>query len=263
MYTSTGTYTAKLTAINANGTDSKTTLITVERKSSGGSSSGGVVVALLNLQKTLRLKELSQVFITNGNPVKFDFTKDVTAVVYLSFDSKKTAGKTTTIVEMLKNKSTLTPDSPEGEVYNFLNIWVGNSGYATEKNIENAVVCFKVEKSWIQDKGIDQSSIILNRYSDKKWNPLPTRQSGEDGKYLYFTAETPGFSPFAITGKITAKETVTEILPEPGTQDLEQNENTKSEVEQTPEQKEKTGMPGFEMIYCIIGLLGVFLYKRG
>ena len=42
------------------------------------------------------------------------------------------------------------------------------------KNIENAVVCFKVEKSWIQDKKIDQSSIILNRYSDKKWNQLPT-----------------------------------------------------------------------------------------
>ena len=55
---------------------------------------------------------------------------------------------------------------------------------------------------------------------------------------------------------------MTEILPEPGTQDPEQNENTKADVEQTPEQKEKTGMPGFEMIYCIIGLLGVFLYKE-
>ena len=186
------------------------------------------------------MKELSQVFITNGNAVKFDFTKNATAVVYLSFDSKKTVGKTTTIVEMLKNKSTLTPDAPEGEVYNYLNIWVGNSGYATEKNIENPVICFKVEKSWMKDKGIDQSSIILNRYSDKKWNPLTTRQSGDDEKYLYFTAETPGFSPFAITGKITAKETVTEILPEPGTQDPEQNENTKSEVEETSEQKEKT-----------------------
>ena len=210
----------------------------------------------------VKVKELSQVFITNGNPVKFDLTKDVTAVVYLSFDSKKTVGKTTTIVEMLKNKSTLTPDAPEGEVYNYLNIWVGNSGYATEKNIENPVIGFKVEKSWMKDKGIDQSSIILNRYGDKKWNPLTNRQSGDDEKYMYFTAEAPGFSPFAITGKITAKETVNEILSEPGIQDPEQNEDTKSEVEQTSEQKEKTGMPGFEMIYCIIGLLGVFLYKR-
>ena len=113
-----------------------------------------------------------------------------------------------------------------------------------------------------EDKGIDKSSIILNRYSDKKWNPLPTRQSGEDGTYLYFTAETPGFSPFAITGKSTAKETVAEILPEPGTQDPEQNENTKSEVEKNSEQKEKKSTPGFKIIYCIIGLLGTFLYRR-
>ncbi|WP_048169385.1 PGF-pre-PGF domain-containing protein, partial [Methanosarcina sp. 2.H.A.1B.4] len=118
----------------------------------------------------------------------------------------------------------------------------------------------KIEKAWMKDKGIDQSSIILNRYSDKKWNPLPTKHSKDDEKYMYFTAETPGFSPFAITGEKTAEETVTEILPEPDTQDLEQN-NTASEVEQSSEQ-ERTSMPGFEMIYCVIGLLGVFLYRR-
>ena len=98
------------------------------------------------------MKELSQIFIKSGSPVKFDLAKNATSIVYVSFDSKKTVGKTTTIVEMLKNKSTLTPDAPTDEVYKYLNIWVGNSGYGTEKNIENAVVCFKVEKSWIQDK---------------------------------------------------------------------------------------------------------------
>ena len=263
-YTSTGTYNANLTVRNPNGTDLKTVQIIVASRSSGGSSSGGGGGGGGSPEPAtnVKVKELSQILITNGNPVKFDLTKDVTAVVYLSFDSKKTVGKTTTIVEMLKNKSKLTPDAPEGEVYNYLNIWVGNGGYATEKNIENPVVCFKVEKSWMKDKGIDQSSIILNRYGDKKWNPLTTRQSGDDEKYMYFTAETPGFSPFSITGEKTAKETVNEILSEPGTQDLEQNGNTDSEVEQTSEQKEKTGMPGFEMIYCIIGLLGVFLYRR-
>ena len=262
-YASEGTYTANLTARNANGTNSKTVQIIVYRRSSsGGGSSGGGGGGSPEPATNVKVKELSQVFITNGNPVKFNFPKNATDVVYLSFDSKKTVGKTTTIVEMLKNKSKLTPDAPEGEVYNYLNIWVGNSGYATEKNIENAVVCFKVEKSWIQDKGIDQSSIILNRYSDKKWNPLTTRQSGDDEKYMYFTTETPGFSPFSITGENTAKETVTELLPEPDTQDLEQNGNPDSEVEETSEPKEKTSMPGFEMIYCVIGLLGVFLYRR-
>ncbi len=97
---------------------------------------------------------------------------------------------------------------PSDEVYKSLNIWVGNSGFATPTNIENAVVCFKVEKSWVQDKKIDKSSITLNRYSDKTWNQLPTSLSSEDDKYLYLTAQTPGFSPFAITGKTTGTGTI-------------------------------------------------------
>lgn len=282
-YLSAGTYIVNLAASNADGTTSKTATITVlegsssggsdnggsdnggsdnggsgGKSGSGGSSGGGGAGGSPEPAKNVEVKELSQAFITNGNPVKFDFPKNATAIVYLSFDSKKTAGKTTTIVEMLKTKSTLTPDEPEGEVYNYLNIWVGNAGYATEKNIENAVVCFKVEKSWIRDNEIDQPSIILNRYSDKKWNKLPTTLLSEDNNYLYFTAETPGFSPFAITGKAAAKEIITEILPLPDTRDSEQNESTQSEVEKKPEKS----MPGFETVYCITGLLGVFLYKR-
>ena len=216
------------------------------------------------------MKELSQAFITSGNHAKFDFPRNATSVVYVSFDSKKTAGKTTTIAEMLKEKSTLVSGLPSGEVYKSLNIWVGNSGFATPKNIENAVVCFKVEKSWIQDKKIDKSSITLNRYSDKKWNELPTSLLSEDDKYLYFTAKTPGFSPFAITGKTTA--TGTEIQPVTGnktqppvvneTQTKPNTGNTAANVEQTPEQKESKSMPGFEIVCGITALLAVFLYRR-
>nr|WP_231589770.1 PGF-pre-PGF domain-containing protein [Methanosarcina siciliae] len=76
----------------------------------------------------------------------FDFTKNATCVMYVSFNSRKTAGKTTTIVEELKNESTFVSGLPPDEVYKFVNLWVGNSGYSTEKNIENPVIGFKVEK---------------------------------------------------------------------------------------------------------------------
>src|SRR5665647_3912323 len=99
----------------------------------------------------------------------------------------------------------------------------GNGGYATSNNIENAVVCFKVEKSLIQDKKIDKSSITLNRYGDGKWNPLSTKPSGENDACLYFTAKTQGFSPFAITGKAKEKEAVTELQTKPNIQGIEQN----------------------------------------
>jgi PGF-pre-PGF domain-containing protein len=121
--------------------------------------------------------------------------------MYVGFDAIKNAGKTTTIVEQLKNKSVLVSKLPVGEVYKSFNVWVGNSGYATSKNIENPIIGFKVEKSWLKDKFVDQDSITLNRYSDKKWTQLPANLTGEDNRYLYFTAETPGFASFAITGK--------------------------------------------------------------
>ena len=146
--------------------------------------------------------------------------------MYVGFDAKKTAGKTTTIAEQLKGKSTLVSELDSGEVYKYFNLWVGNGGFATSNNIENPVVCFKVEKSWIQDKKIDQASITLNRYSEKKWSQLPVTLLREDNKYLYFTAETPGFSFFAITGKAVEKESGAEVNPETNTQAIGQNSTT-------------------------------------
>jgi len=183
----------------------------------------------------------------------------------VGFDAKKNAGKTTTIVEQLKNKSTLVSGLPSGKVYKFFNIWVGNSGFAISKNIENPVIGFKVEKAWVRDNNIDWTSIYLNRYSDKKWEQLPAKLVGEDNKYLYFTAETPGFSPFAITGKasISPEETATEILPEDESASSEENtRDIGSEAEKEPEKEESTGMPGFEMVCGVAGLLVVFLYIR-
>ncbi|AKB33224.1 Cell surface protein [Methanosarcina siciliae HI350] len=264
-YTSRGTYEAKLTAINANGTNIKTTTITVEKKSSGGSSSGGGGGGSPESAQNVEVKELSQVFITNDKTIKFNFVKNATCVVYVEFDAKKTAGKTTTIVEQLKNTSTLVSGVPSDEIYKFFNIWVGNSGYATEKNIENPVIGFKVEKAWVQDEKIDQSSITLNRYSNKTWEQLPASLSGEDNKYLYFTAETPGFSSFAITGKASASQekTATEIQSEDEPDNSEENTgDTGSEAEQETEPEKNMGMPGFEMIYGVAGLLAVFLYKK-
>jgi PGF-pre-PGF domain-containing protein len=194
-----------------------------------------------------------------------------TPVVYLSFDSKKTTGMTSTIVEMLKGKSSLVKDLPSDEVYKSLNIWVGNGGFGDSNNIGNAVINFKVEKSWIKDKNIDKSSITLNRYVDSKWNQLPSSLSGGDDKYLYFTAQTPGFSPFAITGKAIAKGS---IQPETGdkaqnstgneTQAKPDNVSTAINNEQTKSPntsgKGSTKTPGFEIVYGIACLL--YIYKR-
>ncbi|PAV13152.1 hypothetical protein ASJ81_18625 [Methanosarcina spelaei] len=237
-----------------------------ESSHSSGGSSGGAGGSP-EPQTNVQVKELSQAQVINGKTVMFDFTKNATCVVYVSFDAKKTAGKITAIAEQLKGKSTLTSALNSGEVYKYFNLWVGNSGFATSKNIENPELCFKVEKSWLQDKKIDQTSVTLNIYNDKKWSQLPVKLLKEDNQYLYFTAQPPTFSFFAIAGKATQEGTVNETQAKPDTENLSNNtgnntENATTGVEQTSEQKESKGIPGFEMIYGIIGLTGVYLYRR-
>lgn len=288
-----GTYTVKLTATNANGADSKTAIITVTEpeavssldsgtgdngtgengivdnaadesgSSSGGSShrSAGGGGGSPEPAKNVEVKEISQVFITNGEDVKFDLKNNATCIVYVEFDAKKTAGKTTTIVEELKNKSILVSELPSGDVYKSFNVWVGNNGYATSKNIENSVICFKVEKAWMQEKRTDSSSIVLNRYNDGKWEQLPINVSGEDNEFTYFTAETTGFSSFAITGKINASS---ENSPESGSDPETRSVNLKGEstgqaAEQISGQVNSAGGKGSKILYEIASLLGEWI----
>ncbi len=150
---------------------------------------------------------------------------------------------------MLKNQSTLVSGAPSDGVYKFINIWVGTSGFATPDNIENAVVEFKVEKSWIQNNNIDKASITLNRFNDAKWDTLPTNLSGEDDQYLYFTAQTPGFSSFAITGKAVVSGAANETQTASTIQTSPENNTNNANVTPAPEQTSSSPKtPGFEDI---------------
>ncbi|WP_440946860.1 PGF-pre-PGF domain-containing protein [Methanosarcina sp. T3] len=293
-YTSRGTYEAKLTAINANGTSSETDTITVLEVSSSednnesnnsdtsnndsvsddstkssdsshssgsshSSSSGGGAGGSPEPAKNVASKEISQVFITNGKPVVFNFPKNATCVEYITFEAKKTAGKTTTIVEELKAKSTLVSNIPEGEVYKSFNVWVGNSGYGDSDNILNASINFKVNNAWIQENDINQSSIVLYKYDDesKKWIELPVTLTGEDGDYLYFTAETPGYYSFVITGEKEESPLSTEP-----TATFKGSVVNDSESAGAPESAEDAKAPGFGLISGVIYLFCMFLYRK-
>ncbi len=164
--------------------------------SGGGGGGGG---GSPEPAKNVRVKELSQQYITNGNHANFNFPMKVTCITYVDFDPKRNLGKITTIIEELKGRSILVPELPEGKVYEYINIWVGNEGVASPDRIENAVIGFRIKKEWITENNIDIDSIVLERFSEGKWNRLTTRKVGEDSEYLYLEAKTPGFSPFAIT----------------------------------------------------------------
>ncbi|MGB9929106.1 MAG: DUF7507 domain-containing protein [Methanosarcina sp.] len=239
------------------------------RKSSG-SSSGGGAGGSPEPAKNVETKEIAQAFVTNGKAVKFEFINNATCVVYVSFDAKKTAGKVTTIVEMLKGKSALVPELPAGETYKSFNVWVGNEGFATAKNIDNAIVCFRVDKAWVEENKINKSTIILNRYN-KQWEQLSTSPSGEDDKFLYFVAETSEFGSFAITAEKyqipdsniknnNLNSSESKEVPEEKTINESANEETSNK--DSDANREEKSMSGFELLCGVAGVSAAFLYKR-
>jgi|GEM_PF-5864952 len=161
---------------------------------SGGSGSSG------EKTQNIALKDVSSIFVGKGS-VKFDFKDPDNDIQYIEYTSLKNSGTITATVEVLKGRSTFAASSPKGVIYRHINIWLGKTGYVTETNLESPVIGFKVDRSWIEDEGIDPASVVLNRYSGDKWTVLSTTQTEPDEKYYYYQAETPGFSPFAITGE--------------------------------------------------------------
>lgn len=108
-YTGSGTYSATLNVSNIYGYDAViwTDYIEVGKEddssgsgSSGGTSSGGGGGSPEHASN-VEVKELAQEFVTIGDRIKFEFTKNATAVMYVKFDSKRNIGKVTTIVEQL------------------------------------------------------------------------------------------------------------------------------------------------------------------
>jgi PGF-pre-PGF domain-containing protein len=151
--------------------------------------------------ENIRLKEVSRVFVSRDTLVSYQFKDAENPVVYVNYTALKNAGFITASIEVLENASSLVSDEPEGIVYKNLNIWVGKNGYSTGENIENPVVNFRVSKTWLEENRIQASTVKLNRYHLNVWNPLPTVRTGEDSDHIFFESETPGFSPFAITGQ--------------------------------------------------------------
>jgi PGF-pre-PGF domain-containing protein len=231
--------------------------------SSGGSSGGGggggtSGEAFANIL----ISETEREYVNKDSKVSYSFNSEGNIVQYINFTGLKSSGEIAAKVEILKHNSTLANKTPLDIVYNNLNIWVGNSGWANSGNIANPTVKFIVETSWVSDNNIDSTSIRLNRYSDGDWNSLTTALTGEDALYLYYEAQTPGFSPFAITGREVT--TSSSIVSEEST-----TESNSSEVviDQTPDRthpiEKQPGFGLFTGISLVLIAVQILRNKKG
>lgn len=187
----------------------------------------------------------------------FEFSREDNSIISVSFTTSINGGQTKTIIEVLKDTSTLVKSAPSGKVYRNLNIWVGD-GKLIPRLISDAQIVFKVEKSWIESRGVDADSIKLLRYSGSSWTQLQTSQTGENDEYFFYVAETPGFSPFAISSiteeitSVEASEEKTESVS--GGSDVKKSVDEKAQSESNvATQEEKPSM----FIWVTLVLAGV------
>lgn len=167
--------------------------------SSGGGGGGG---ASGEDYANIALRESVEQEVINGRSVAYGFVKSGNDIMFVNFTSKATYGRIITMVETLHNRSTLVNAAPPRIVYRNINLWVGSAGIATEQNIFDATVSFRVNRTWIDRNNIDIRTIRLCRYdrASETWTRLPTTMTGKNETYTYFESTTREFSSFAITG---------------------------------------------------------------
>jgi PGF-pre-PGF domain-containing protein len=237
-----------------------------DASSGGGSGSGDTGEPDENIASVDSCKKILSI----GNRAVFDFPEEEICIKSVSFDPKVNAGYKTTTVEVLKDVSTYA-EPIDGNVYSYVNVWVGKAGFATSKNLENAKITFKIPESWIDENDIDTSTITLNRYNQGAWEKLDTKRMKKiDSETEFgFVAKTSGFSSFVITAekKVTEnanQQKAAEKTNNSGSQD-DFPEKSSSTDEQQPEQSSESAesTPGFGSLLMCIGLLAsVYCLRR-
>jgi len=167
--------------------------------SSGGGGGGGGGVSGENYFN-IEIKERYDLDIYKDKTTSFRFKNSSNPIVYVNITGNINAGERSTSVEVLRKTSTLLNISAPDIVYKNVNIWVGTSGFATSKNIKEALIGFKVSNSWLADNSINSADIRLVKWDGSNWVQLETVKTMTDSTYTYYDAKTITFSNFAITG---------------------------------------------------------------
>jgi len=132
-----------------------------------------------------------------GGPVTIKIDIENLENIILNLNKEIDGGSITTI--NLKIRPSEVTINATGEVYGYLEIKLHN---ISNEDIEDGTIEFKVEKTWLTDSNIDKNNVILQRYVDGNWEDLSTVIDHDTYTHVYYNAEIPGFSYFAISGGI-------------------------------------------------------------
>ncbi len=172
-----------------------------ESIASTSSSGAGMVAGEPN--ENIAAKEVRYIWNINpGVSIARKMEVEEHSIVELSFSYKTSLGEIAIMVEKLRGRSAFVNIEPPGIVYEHVNIWVS---IPTQRYLENATIKFKVEKTWLNNRNVKPDQIALYRYSDGSWHKLNTAIISQSPSHIYYSSQTPGFSPFAIAAEVNSE----------------------------------------------------------
>lgn len=204
--------------------------------------------------ETVTSTETSVRHIMGGTSVKYDMSGGDGPVLGISFDARDNEGLVVAKVEVLNSRPTDVP-APESNSYSVMSIDVGSEGTISDHNAENLMISFKVSREWITENNIDPGTIRLARFHGGEWQDLPSTKMSEDEEFLYFDAQTPGFSLFSVVGDTAVTESA-DNGSEPGPV------ASKEELNGEPAVKNEEKTPGFTGLTLMIVLSFAFLFCK-
>jgi PGF-pre-PGF domain-containing protein len=190
-------------AFTSSVTVSGTTTTTVSSSSSGGGGGGGGGTT------TEKKKSKTWDKITPGSAEIMHVDDPDIGLKMINITVKNPAQTVTITVTKLAGKPASVVHEISGKVYKYMEIKGDN---INETHIDKVKIQFQVNKSWISSNKINRATIALNRYKDNAWQKLTTKEVSEDTDYVYYEAETPGFSTFAVTGEEVTTTVATTVV---------------------------------------------------
>ena len=251
---STGTYKFSILFYNLTyyfnaSTDNSTVSVENPPSSSGGSSSvGGIGTSdePENVDETVVLR----IYLQAGESSNYNFNNVVTSV---EVTPDKTYGLVAAKIEVLFGQpGSITSNPPAGEIYKYVNVFVGTSGWSDDK-FSSSVINFQVPATWFKENNIDPASVTLYRHKNGKWQSLRTTLTGQAGGFYKYSSPTPGFSTFMILGQVEESSS--------GEPAAATDSGTVADPTPTPVTTSDKGIPGFGILAGIMGIL-VAVYSR-
>lgn len=176
---------------------------------------------------------------------------------------------------VVKKLSTTKNTYSEGKVYQYLDV---NHTNLNDEALESVKISFKVTKSWLMNNSIQKEDVALFRF-DNLWTLLNTKIVSEDNTTIYYEADSPGLSLFAIstkplviatTGNQSNSNSTVTIDNQNVTKTPTENktsENNIKDVTVTPEKKaEKDNLLSSSVLIAlaiiVLAILGIVIYKN-